>query len=540
MQPDAQEPFDATALIGKELDGRYRLDEVLGQGGMGMVFSATQTAVGRKVAVKTLHPGLAMAPTFFERFKREAEVAARLKHPNIVTIFDFGKTADGFCYISMELLDGESLRQQVKRKGPMSLRRSVAVIEQIGLGLAHAHKNNVIHRDMKPHNVMVTTVDGAEYVKVLDFGLVKATEEEGDEHLTSTGQVLGTPQYMPPEQAGGEATDARSDLYSLGAVFHFCLTGSSPYGASSVRKALTAALTQPVPTVASKRKGAAVPQAVEGFLRKALAKEREDRYQTAEEFIADLNASIEGLPAAVLDALPAHGGEAPQKDGSGSEANKELATPNKGGGASRSRSRPLPKPQDEKLVPHDRRVTAPEVPAAKANSRVRKAGMPLGLRVALVVLPGAMVLGALAAWMLKPPTPVVIAAQPVKPPADPSVTGAVRPPKNDAAPKNDPAQLQKDPPPAPTEVTVTLRTNPPGASVLEGDVLVGKTPLERKWTRDATQEVTFQLSGYRDLQRSFRLKADDSFDIDLEPAAKKPAGKTGKGPQKDPNISAFE
>jgi serine/threonine-protein kinase len=278
-----------------------------------------------------------------------------------------------------------------------------------------------------------------------------------------------------------------------------------------------------------------VPQAVEGFLRKALAKEREDRYQTAEEFIADLNACIEGVPAAVLDALPAHGGEAPQKDGSGSEANKELATPNKGGGASRSRSRPLPKPQDEKLVPHDRRVTAPEVPAAKGNSRVRRAGMPMGLKVALVVLPGAMVLGALTAWLLKPPTPVVIAAQPLKPPDS---AGTAQQAKNDPPPKADPTP--SNPPPAPADVTVTLRTTPPGAAVLEGDVLVGKTPLERKWARDATQEVTFQLSGYRDVQRSFRLQADETFDIDLEPAAKKVPGKAGKGPQKDPSIGAFE
>jgi serine/threonine protein kinase len=526
MAADSPDAFDPRTLIGKELDGRYRLEDLLGQGGMGMVFAATQVAVGRKVALKTAHPAMAMAPTFFERFKREAEVAARLKHPNIVTIFDFGKTADGYCYIAMELLEGESLRQEVRKKGPLSLRRSVAVVEQIGLGLSHAHKNNVIHRDMKPHNVMVTTVDGAEYVKVLDFGLVKAIEDENDEHLTSTGQVLGTPQYMPPEQASGEAVDVRSDLYSLGAILHFCLTGSSPYGAGSVRKALTAALTQPVPTVASKRNGATVPQSVEEFLRKALAKEPDDRYQTAEEFLADLNASIDGVPSHVLDALPSHGNAPHQtKDGSGSESkDKEKATPNRGG--SRSRSRPLPRPQDEYLVPHDRRTTAPEVPVQRSSASRALKRMPLWLKTAVVVLPGAMVLGALAAWMLRPPSPAAPLTVVMKPPAP---VAAPAPPKVEPLPAA----------PAP-EVTITLRSTPAGAAVLEGGVLVGKTPLDRKWARDTIVDVTFQLSGYKDLQRSFRLRADDTFDIDLEPVAKKPTSKAGKGPSKDPSVSAFE
>src|SRR5689334_20144158 len=159
-------------LIGKVLDGRYEIESVLGQGGMGMVFRAMQTAIKRPVALKTLHPSLAAAPQFFERFRREAEVASRLRHPNIITIFDFGR--------------------------------------------AHAHTENVVHRDIKPHNLLISAVDGHDFVKILDFGLVKALETEDEDQLTTTGQVLGTPQYMPPEQAGGEVVDRRSDLYSLG------------------------------------------------------------------------------------------------------------------------------------------------------------------------------------------------------------------------------------------------------------------------------------------------------------------------------------
>jgi serine/threonine-protein kinase len=233
-------------MLGKVLDNRYQIESVLGHGGMGMVFLATQTAMKRQVALKTLHPSLAAAPQFFERFRREAETASRLNHPNIITIFDFGRAQDGTCYFVMELVNGQSLKQLVKSIGPLTLRRAVELIDQSARGLSHAHQMGVVHRDIKPHNILISTVDGNEFVKILDFGLVKALEVEEEEQLTSTGQVLGTPQYMPPEQAGGEVVDARSDLYSLGGVFYFTLTGGSPWGANTVRKALTAALTQPL------------------------------------------------------------------------------------------------------------------------------------------------------------------------------------------------------------------------------------------------------------------------------------------------------
>jgi len=522
-KPRDAQSLDAAELLGKVLDGRYRLESLLGYGGMGMVFRATQTTVGRDVAIKTLNAALAAAPTFFERFKREAEVASRLKHPNIVTIFDFGRTPDGLCYIAMELLEGDSLRQMVRKNGAMSLRRAAAVVEQIALALQHSHKNGVIHRDVKPHNVMVTSVDGAEYVKVLDFGLVKASEESGEEQLTSTGQVLGTPQYMAPEQASGEPVDARSDLYSLGAVFHFCLTGSSPYGANSVRKALTAALTQPVPTVASKRRGAPVPHTIEDFLRKALAKDPVDRYQSCEEFIADLEASLTGLSDAELDALPERpSGETVKEPNDGSGGSPRAATP--ASKSSRSRSRPLPKPQDEKLVPVDRRVTAPETPVAKEQSAgppvaaPARRGLPAAVKLAVLILPAAGLAGAGVAYVLKPPEPkpVVVATRPAEPaPAKPELA-------------------------APQEVKVVLVTKPEGAEVLEDGVTLGKTPLEQRWARNTVKTVTFQLSGYKDVQKAFKASDDQIFELELEPIAKKPPGRPGKKDKSDPSITAFE
>jgi serine/threonine-protein kinase len=501
MQPEESEPFDANALIGKDLDGRYRLEGVLGHGGMGVVFAATQTAVGRRVAVKTLYTSMAMKPSAFERFKREAEVAARLKHPNIVTIFDFGRTADGFCYLAMELLEGESLRQHVRRMGPLTLRRAVSVIEQVALGLSHAHKQGVVHRDVKPHNVMLTSVDGAEYVKVLDFGLVKVTEQDGDGALTTTGQVMGTPQYMSYEQAGGEAVDARSDLYSLGAILHYALTGSSPFGASTLRKALTAMVLQPVPTVASKRSGAPVPEAVETFLQKAMALERDARHQTAEQFVGELRAAVAGVPDAVLDGVPASG------ENSDSE---EHATPLPRLSNSRFLVNSVEKaPSDPGAAgrPGGSLTTGPTLP-----SLARRA---LWLKVAIIAVPTCAVLAAVAAWRFKPTFIVHGDLQRRRP-------AVAAPPK------------------AVDEVTVSLRSTPSGAAVLEDGVLVGKTPLDRKWPRDATRDVTFQLSGYVDLHRTFRLTRDEAFDVTLEPSVKTPAPKPAKPPAKAPGVTAFE
>ena len=527
-----KELIDAQALIGKVLDDRYRLESVLGQGGMGMVFQATQTAMGRQVAVKTLHPSLAMAPTFFERFKREAEVASRLKHPNIVTIFDFGRTADGVCYYVMEHLEGESLRQQVKRDGPMSLRRAVAVIEQIALGLAHAHRQGVIHRDMKPHNVMVTTVDQHEYLKVLDFGLVKAMEGDDDEQLTSTGQVLGTPQYMPPEQAGGESVDARSDLYSLGGVFYFCLTGTSPYGANSVRKALTASLTQPVPSVASKRQGAPVPRAVEEFVRKSLAKEREDRYQSAEEFIVELNASVEGLSDDALDAVPeppagSSPSASPSRDGSGSSASRAAAKSGKDRERSKSaaRSKALPRADEPPPQAFDKRVTRPETPMAVVAPPIALKKPAIGpiTRSVLIGLPlFSLAIGG-TFYLLKQ-----------KPPAKVENTATVVLPV--------PQKIEVPvAPPRPGDVQVTLKTSPAGAAVLEDGAMIGKTPLQRSWAKDSVHALTFQLPGFVELKKAYRLSSDEQVEEKLEPVkrgtpVKGPVGKTPK----DPDISAFE
>jgi len=307
MSPEhvCKNPFQN--LIGTTIDGRYAVKGILGQGGMGVVFQATQTSMNRDVALKMLHPTLSSTPQFAERFRREAEVVSRLKHPSIISIFDFGQTPQGAFYYTMELLEGENLKSLVKRDGPMSVTRAVNIIEQVGEALAYAHSQGILHRDMKPHNVMCARFHGRDHVKVLDFGLVKMVDEEGgdeDHHLTTTGQILGTPAYMSPEQAGGDPLDARSDLYSLGVVLYYLLAGSTPFKASSAHKLLQQAMMNEVPSVATRRKGAPIPGELEIFFRRALAFDKENRPNDIESFLAELHTSLAGVAPAVLDAVP--------------------------------------------------------------------------------------------------------------------------------------------------------------------------------------------------------------------------------------------
>ncbi len=512
----AKEPFEAVnanELIGKVLDGRYKVESVLGQGGMGMVFKGLQTSVQRPVAVKTLHPQLAMAPTFFERFKREAEMASRLHHPNIITIYDFGKTAEGLCYYVMEMLEGESLRERIKREGPFTLRQAAAIIEQSAAGVAHAHHSNVIHRDLKPHNIMLTSVDGNEYVKVLDFGLVKALEQEEEEQLTSTGQVLGTPQYMPPEQAGGEVVDQRSDLFSLTGVFYYCLTGHSPYGANSVRKALTLALAGNLPPIETYRKGSPVPKSIDEFMIKGLKPEKEDRFQTAEDFVQSLHAALSGAPDSVLDAVPVFTPEAGTKEsGSGSSSASRKSGVSKAKATSKAISavsRPLPK-QGSRLEP----APAPEPVAPPVSQGVPLSAL-VGIAAILVLL-----IGGAVAWKLAGRTDITEPPRVAQ--APPTINEP--PPKVESAP-----------------VKVTLKTTPDGAEVSEGGVMIGNTPLTVEWARGSTRELTFKLAGYKALMKTLRSEADQSFDFQLETASspKPPPGKKPP-PKKGPDIGAFD
>src|SRR5215216_4060770 len=261
-------------LEGQTLNGRYQLGSLLGVGGMARVYLATDRVLERQVAVKVLSPPYAQDPVFVERFRREARSAARLSHPNIVAVFDSGSDA-GRHYLVMEYVAGQSLAQLLTRQGRLTPRRAAELAVEVCAALAAAHAQGLVHRDVKPANVLV----GAEgRVKVTDFGIVKAAATT----LTGTGTVLGTAAYLSPEQAQGGPVDARSDLYGLGCVLYELLTGRPPFGsgADSPQVALAARHVSEPPELPSVH-NPQLDRALDVVVLTALAKQPDQRYQSA-------------------------------------------------------------------------------------------------------------------------------------------------------------------------------------------------------------------------------------------------------------------
>src|SRR5262249_31568791 len=234
------EVVELDPLVGRLIDGRYRVLERVGTGGMGVVYKVEHQRMGKLAAMKVLHGDLAKDREVMKRFRREAEAGPQLTHPNAVQTFDFGTTADGALYLVMELVRGEDLGSILKRDGPLPFRRAAPIFLQICGALGEAHELGIIHRDLKPENILVSrTKDGLDHIKVLDFGLAKLSEREEWSEVTGKGEFIGTPYYMPPEQIRGEALDKPSDLYSLGALMYRVLAGQPVFTAKTPVGVLT-------------------------------------------------------------------------------------------------------------------------------------------------------------------------------------------------------------------------------------------------------------------------------------------------------------
>ncbi len=288
-------------LIGIVLDDKYRLDELLGQGGMGAVYRATHLLIERPVAVKVLSQRLIADESARERFRREARAAGRLQHTNAVAVTDFGETRDGLVYLVMELLEGRPLREVLARESPLDPARAVSLMMQISAAVEAAHEAGIIHRDLKPGNIfLVQRPDSPYIVKVLDFGIAKlaTSDEAGGElrfhdTLTGTGVMIGTPRYMSPEQCDGAQLTPASDVYSLGVILYEMLTGQTPFNAATpLSLALKHSSESPRPP---RELVAAIPPALEGVVLHALEKKPEERAGDAGEFRRELFAVAERL-----------------------------------------------------------------------------------------------------------------------------------------------------------------------------------------------------------------------------------------------------
>ena len=276
----ALKPKGADSLIGHILADRYHILKRIGEGGMGRVYLGEHVKMSRQCAIKVMSPALVNDAESAARFAREASNAARIIHPNVAAVFDYGES-EGVIYLVMEFVDGEPLSRILKREAPLELARAIDITSQIADGLGAAHELGIIHRDLKPDNILITrTKAGREVAKVVDFGIAKAMEGEG-EQLTRTGHVIGTPEFMSPEQLLGDPIDARSDLYALGCILHLMITAAPPLFAPTREQMIKRRLAEDAPTV--DELDGALPESIVNIVARLLARSPNDRYASAAE-----------------------------------------------------------------------------------------------------------------------------------------------------------------------------------------------------------------------------------------------------------------
>lgn len=297
--PEAADP--AASLVNEILDGRYRILRKVGEGGMAFVYEAKELSSGRSVAVKVISPKLAKDETTVERLRREAGLAMRLNHPYVCGIMRLGQTEDGLIYVVMPFMDGELLSDYEFRTGQMSLELAVPLLIQICAGLSHAHELQIVHRDLKPENIFVIKDGSGEKAVVMDFGLAKENRvDSGLSKLTGTGIILGTPEFMSPEQIRGQKLDARSDIYAVGIMAFEMFTAKLPFEGETAQALMIARLRgNPIPL---KQYRADLPDQLGRILERSMASDPDARYQSVVEFAEAL---LETVPAPMAQRLRA-------------------------------------------------------------------------------------------------------------------------------------------------------------------------------------------------------------------------------------------
>jgi serine/threonine-protein kinase len=510
---ERRSPRPPDLLLGRTINDRFRIVALIARGGMGKVYRAEQSPLGRQVALKILDPHYSGDgdPEFQRRFFLEASTCSKLSHPNTVTIFDYGKTDDEIFYIAMELLEGRTLHRALRDGGPMQPDRAMHVARQVCRSLREAHGLGVIHRDLKPANVfLIEHGDEPDFAKVLDFGLVKDVRDTGED-LTQTGLFMGSPKYMSPEQIRGEKVDRRVDVYAFGVILFEMLTGTVPFDRPNSVNILMAHVHDPPPSIAETNPDVVVPEALEELVRKALAKEPADRFESMD---------------AMLDALK----QLAVESGFSISRSTELGT----SGESSLLSGPFP------AVPASVSVRGPATTSYSSfpppaplepspDEGADESGEGSGRSALPFVVAGVGVAALLAAAFI---AFVARAPEPIAPP----VTGPLPAEPAEAPPSDGPPSLPPPPDPAPT-VTVALRSTPAGASVRVGDHLYGPTPIDVEWRGDDALEgrnvaFVFELAGHRELTVT-RVLSDEPLEVDAEleaiRRAPRPAGAALRG-----------
>jgi hypothetical protein len=439
--------------------GQYRVTGTIGHGGMGIVYAAEHSLLGRPAAIKVLQSDLSQKQEAVTRFFNEARAATAIRHPGIIEIYDFGRTRDGDAYLVMEFLEGETLARRSARAA-IRWPAVLAIARQIAGALAAAHAKGIVHRDLKPENVFLVAdpeVPGAERIKLLDFGVAKlAADTSPTQTVTRTGTVIGTPTYMAPEQCRGVAIDHRADLYALGCVMYELCCGRPPFRGEGPGDVLAAHIYMPVPAMSTAK--VEVPEAVEALVRRLLAKAPDDRLQSAEEVIFAIDA-VNGERTITMDPAP------------------HAAPP--------VRDRAMTTPPGSAAIPAERPRTA-----RLRRSVAAVSGGLAAVLLAVVALVarggGAEPAGPAAALVQEPVRPAVVAAAVQEPVRCEPV----------AAPRRD---LDPPPPPPPVAVDAEIESAPAGADVVLGSEVLGTTPFRGQIPRsDREVRLVIRLAGHVD------------------------------------------
>ncbi len=527
-----QGPTVTDPLIGRVVNDRFRITDVLARGGMGKIYRAEQAPLGRVCALKVLSPSNGAGEhdgEFHKRFFLEASIASKLTHPNTVTIFDYGRTEDDIYYMAMEYLEGSTLQRAIRAAGSFPEERATHIARQICRALREAHSLGVIHRDLKPANIfLVEHGDEADFVKVLDFGLVKNVGQGPGEELTRVGVFVGSPKYMAPEQIRGDKVDARTDIYALGTILYEMIAGKVPFARESTVHIMVAQVNEPPPPIRTMNPNAQVSPALEEAIMRCLAKDPEQRFRSMDEVLVCLK-RFTGNPYASPSATGDHrsivGGDFAQSLSSSASSSSLTHNPYEGTGSG-------PTPGMSSISPSGSRPSAPRpslgtsiggADTSSAQTVAPPPGPPNGtvgdsipISVPITQAPRFgpsktglyAVLVAIGAALIAMFVVVMRPASAPDPMPAPETPVAVAPPAPKAPiPTSSPASTEA---PAST-VTVRINTDPDGADVREnGALLCASTPCDVPYEGaegDPTREhrLTVTRAGYRTESRAIRV-----------------------------------
>ncbi len=486
---DSAEPGAAAAtgdpLLGKVLNGRFTVLEQIGTGGMGRVYKALQAPLDRVVALKILNPnyGAGKDPGFQKRFFLEASMTSKLRHPNTITIIDYGKTEEGIFYIAMEYVEGQTLGALLTSVGALPWERALYIGQQVCRSLREAHKHGIVHRDLKPANVMILNEEtDHDQIKILDFGLVKSFAPDkpkapNETELTQSGVLLGSPQYMAPEQARG-VSDPRSDIYSLGIVLYQMLAGRPPFVGRESIDVIVKQIREPPPPLRSPRPELDLPAEVVAIVMRCLEKDPDKRFQSMDEM-------LEGMRRVGINAGLSGVFSDPRSSPNSSLSMAKVSGTRRATGPVPLRTTVTPRPQTpfshEPFVPrNDEEDVSPST--RRKRQLIALGCLALGAGAGLGVLFASTREPAPLKTTQLPTSNARVAAPPVVPPRPEP------PPRDDI------------PPVMPKPVVFHIGSEPSGAKVLHKGRALGITPLQFELPRESdgstTAQLTFSLDGY--------------------------------------------